>query len=151
MIYLKIETLSWNKKRISIKLHPDDESQYPNESIAPISLQFFSIANQIRWKFRSTFTLILKQWQLQFWCMVRRLCYYFAIWWPENKLQKGKDSIKLRAKIVNDTAAYGAANSFSPSAAYMRQWIGPALFQIIAWRLLGAKPLFKPMMGYYQF
>ena len=31
-----------------------------------------------------------------------------------------------------------------PSAAYMRQWTESALVQIMACRLLGAKPLFKP-------
>ena len=35
-------------------------------------------------------------------------------------------------------------NSFPPSVAYMRQWIGSALIQIMACRLLGAKPLSKP-------
>ena len=38
----------------------------------------------------------------------------------------------------------------SPSAAYMRQRIGPALVQIMACRLFGAKPLSKPMLGYCQ-
>ena len=38
----------------------------------------------------------------------------------------------------------------SPSAAYMRQWIGSALVQIIACHLFGAKPLFEPMLGYCQ-
>ena len=32
---------------------------------------------------------------------------------------------------------------------YMRQWIGSELVQIMACRLLGAKPLSKPMLGYY--
>ena len=35
----------------------------------------------------------------------------------------------------------------SPSAAYMRHWIGSALVQIIACRLFGAEPLSKPMLG----
>ena len=37
-------------------------------------------------------------------------------------------------------------NSSPPSAAYMRHWIGSALVQIMACRLFGAKPLFKPML-----
>ena len=41
-------------------------------------------------------------------------------------------------------------NSSSPSAAYMRQWIGSALVQIMACHLFGAKPLSKPMLGYKQ-
>ena len=36
----------------------------------------------------------------------------------------------------------------SPSAAYMRRWIGSALAQIIVCRVFGAKPLSKPMLGY---
>ena len=42
-------------------------------------------------------------------------------------------------------------NSSPPSAAYMRQWIRSALVQIMACRLFGTKPLFKPVLGYYQF
>ena len=38
----------------------------------------------------------------------------------------------------------------SPSAAYMRQWIGSALVQIMACRLVGAKPLSKPILGYCE-
>ena len=41
-------------------------------------------------------------------------------------------------------------NSSPPSAAYMRQWIGSALVQIMACRLFGAKPLSKPMLGNCQ-
>ena len=39
-------------------------------------------------------------------------------------------------------------NSSPPSAAYMPQWIGSALVQIMAYRLFGAKPFSKPMMDY---
>ena len=42
-------------------------------------------------------------------------------------------------------------SSSSPSAAYMRQIIGWALFHIMACRLFGAKPLPKPMLTYCQF
>ena len=38
-----------------------------------------------------------------------------------------------------------------PSAAYMHQWIGSTLVQIMAWCLFGAKPLSKPMLSYCQF
>ena len=41
-------------------------------------------------------------------------------------------------------------NSSTPRAAYMRQWIGSALVQIMACRLFGAKPLSKPMLGFSQ-
>ena len=41
-------------------------------------------------------------------------------------------------------------NSSPPSAAYMRQWIGSALVQLMACRLFGAKPFSKQMLGYCQ-
>ena len=41
-------------------------------------------------------------------------------------------------------------NSSPPSAAYMRQWIGLAVVQIMACRRFGAKPSSKPMLGHYQ-
>ena len=41
-------------------------------------------------------------------------------------------------------------DSSPPSAAYMRQWIGPALVQIMAYPLFGAKPLSTPLLGYCQ-
>ena len=37
-----------------------------------------------------------------------------------------------------------------PSAAYMREWIGSALVQIMACHLFGAKPLPEPMLTYCQ-
>ena len=39
-------------------------------------------------------------------------------------------------------------NSSSPSAAYMRQWIGSALVQIKACRLIGAKLLSEPSVNF---
>ena len=44
----------------------------------------------------------------------------------------------------------GGVNSAPTSAAYMRQWIGSTLIQIIACCLFGTKPLSKPMLGYCQ-
>ena len=41
-------------------------------------------------------------------------------------------------------------NSSPPSAAYMRQWTGSALVQVMACRLFGAKPLPEPMLTYRQ-
>ena len=62
---------------------------------------------------------------------------------------------------VNDTVHHDNHSSFlclqcvayffysSPSsAAYMRQWTGSVLVQIMAWCLIGAKPLSKPMLVY---
>ena len=36
------------------------------------------------------------------------------------------------------------------SATYMRQWIRSALVKIMAYRLVGTKPLSEPMLEYYQ-
>ena len=48
-----------------------------------------------------------------------------------------------------DFLYYGISfNSSPPSATYMRQWIGSALVQIMAWRLFGAKPFPEPMPGW---
>ena len=41
-------------------------------------------------------------------------------------------------------------NSSPPSAAYMRQWAGSALVQVMACRVLDAKPLPEPMLTYCQ-
>ena len=41
-------------------------------------------------------------------------------------------------------------NSSPPSAAYMHQWTGSALVQVMACRLFGAKPLSEPMLPYCQ-
>ena len=42
-------------------------------------------------------------------------------------------------------------NSSPPTSAYMRQWFGLALVQVMVCRLVSAKPISKPMLGYYQF
>ena len=42
-------------------------------------------------------------------------------------------------------------NSFPPNAAYMRQWTGSALVQVMAWHRTGDTPLPKPMLIYCQF
>ena len=41
-------------------------------------------------------------------------------------------------------------NSSPPSAAYMRRWTGLSLVQVMACRLLGAKPLPEPILAYCQ-
>ena len=41
-------------------------------------------------------------------------------------------------------------NSYPPSAAYMRQWTGSALVQVMACHLFGAKPFPEPMLAYCQ-
>ena len=47
----------------------------------------------------------------------------------------------------NNMLSEDTLNSSPSSAAYMRQWIGSALVQIMACRLFGAKPLSKPMLA----
>ena len=51
-------------------------------------------------------------------------------------------------KYISQHNKYGCIylNSSPLSAAYIRQWIRSALFQILACRLFGAKPLSKPML-----
>ena len=56
----------------------------------------------------------------------------------------------LSAVKNSDKLAMCYFYSSPPSAAYMRQWIGPALVQIMPCRLFGAKPLSKPMLDYCQ-
>ena len=60
------------------------------------------------------------------------------------------DTIRLTNVYPGSLAAYLYQNSSPPSAAYMRQWIVSALVQIMACRLLGAKPLSKQMLAYRQ-
>ena len=43
-----------------------------------------------------------------------------------------------------------SVNSSPPIAAYMRQWTGSSLLQVMACRLIGAKPLPAPMLTYCQ-
>ena len=57
---------------------------------------------------------------------------------------------------LNDLAQWTGAllmthvNLSAASAAYMRQWMGSAVVQIMACRLFGAKPLYEPMLNYCQ-
>ena len=50
---------------------------------------------------------------------------------------------------TQDINSHGV-NSSPHSAAYMRQWTGPSLVQVMACRLFCAKPLPEPMMAYCQ-
>ena len=51
---------------------------------------------------------------------------------------------------VSDVSLRIMFNPSSHSVEYMRQWIGSALFQIMACRLFGAKPLSKLALGFCQ-
>ena len=78
---------------------------------------------------------------------------------------------KRRAKLIFDTNIYSSSQGFktdsfhfrlfpcgllqlthppTSSAAYMHLWIRSALVQIMTCRLIGAKPLSEPMLGYCQ-
>ena len=58
--------------------------------------------------------------------------------------------IKIIFHCVQEPGNIREINSFPHSAAYMRQWIGSALVQIMACRLFGAEPLSKHSLGYCQ-
>ena len=78
--------------------------------------------------------------------------------WPICVLEKGggiNPSVSLIApsdaiKNVTGHDESHLINTSPPSAAYMRQWIGSALVQIMAWRRMGAKSLSEPMLGYWK-
>ena len=53
-------------------------------------------------------------------------------------------------KLTTNLFRHWCVNSSPPSAAYMRRWTGSSLFQVMAWRLFGAKPLYETMLVYYQ-
>ena len=50
----------------------------------------------------------------------------------------------------NPLGDHNLFNSSPTSDAYMGQWIGSALIQIMACRLVATKPLSNPMLGYFQ-
>ena len=70
---------------------------------------------------------------------------------PMNLAIRGKSSFfkVLGCHQTSDTPLM-YLNSSPPSAAYMCQWIGSSLVQIMACRLFGAKPLSKPVLKYCQ-
>ena len=51
---------------------------------------------------------------------------------------------------LRNRAASAGVNSSPPSAAYMFQWNGSALVQVMACRLVGTKPLPEPALTYCQ-
>ena len=56
----------------------------------------------------------------------------------------------LTIDIPVRTRTFHDFNPSVPSAAYMHRWSGSALFQVMACRLFGAKPLPEPMLTYRQ-
>ena len=55
-----------------------------------------------------------------------------------------------KISICNRNGKKNCLNSSLPNAAYLCQWIGSALVQIMACCLFGTKPLSKLMLGYCQ-
>ena len=58
--------------------------------------------------------------------------------------------VMARPRGCKDSKDTALINSSHPSAAYMPQWIGPVLVQIMACRLSGAKPLPEAILTYSQ-
>ena len=76
-------------------------------------------------------------------------------WWCQDISSQSVDydvTITVSGVVQQTINKYGTVdsgfNSFPPSATYMCQWIRSTLVQIMGCRLLGAKPLSKPMLGY---
>ena len=67
----------------------------------------FSIAIQIRWKFRFTLISILIQWSLQNFVhgttavLSWHVQKFVAIWWPATELQQGEISIEFELRAKN--------------------------------------------------
>ena len=79
--------------------------------------------------------------------------YFCKQLWPKRKLAAVSATVAIHShlKAGNKNASRVDEmniNSSAPSAAYMRQWIGSVLVQIMARCLFGAKLLSKPMPGY---
>ena len=58
------------------------------------------------------------------------------------------NSMKWFQEIIS--LCHSVVNSSSPCAAYIHQWSGSTLVQVLACRLYGAKPLPEPMLAYCQ-
>ena len=56
----------------------------------------------------------------------------------------------VNCRYHENAGRWSCFNSSPPSAAYMCQWIGSALVEIMARHLLGTEPLSEPMMDYCQ-
>ena len=81
------------------------------------------------------------------------ICAWINVWVGQDNNGGAGDLRRHRAYydvIVMISWDVLVVNPFPQSVAYMRQWIGSALVQIMAWRPFGAKPLAQPMLGYHQ-
>ena len=59
-------------------------------------------------------------------------------------------SCKKQSSRIWANKSYDSINASPPSSAYMRLCTGPSLFQVMAWRRIGAKPLPEPILAYCQ-
>ena len=88
--------------------------------------------------------------QVMAWCR-QATSHYLSQCWPRSMLSNGV----TRPQWVNKRDIVWCLisvmfNLSTPGAVFMCQWIGSVLVQIMACRLLGTKPLFTPMPGYWQ-
>ena len=79
----------------------------------------------------------IQHWYRQCLAIYQVTRHYLKWWWPSF----------LMYTCVSWPRCF---NSSPLSAAFMRKWMGSALFQIMACCLFGTKPLSKPMLGYCQ-
>ena len=71
--------------------------------------------------------------------------------WTMERNQELMGIVFFFYRIVCGEARGRFFNSLRPSDAYMRQLTRPSLVQIMACRLVGAKPLSEPMLEYCYF
>ena len=67
---------------------------------------------------------------------------------PKGQIDNKSALAQVRVSHPTDNKSF--FNPSPHSARYMHQWIGSALFKIMACRLFSAKPLSKSMLGYCQ-
>ena len=74
----------------------------------------------------------------------------FQFGWTQNKISMDFEfKVQVKNYHWNEPCLF-EINSSLPGAAYMRQWIGSALVQIMACHLFDTKPLSNPVLGYCQ-
>ena len=78
------------------------------------------------------------------------ICDEYIRYWNNGMCLSNQVNGSTRIWAKKAPGTWIRVNSSPPSAAYMRQWTGSALAQIMACRLFGTKPLSKPMLAYCQ-
>ena len=76
-----------------------------------------------------------------------------AWFWDMPGLRSLRTPNEVRTCNQAATVSYQVSTTFNSSpysAAYMRRWTGSPLVQVMACRLLGAKPLPEPMNTYFR-